>query len=109
MNTRVTFEEVFEQNEGIRNYHRNKMLLHNPEFYLSGFDTAWHSCRLDNGILSTYFDFAIRKRLNGVSSDHAGKIESDGIINPAEVRKLDIDLDGGIDPFCSGGDSVEAG
>ncbi|PAV28067.1 hypothetical protein CIL05_18325 [Virgibacillus profundi] len=62
-----TFEEIFKQNERRIYYHINKLRIgdQHQEYYQEGLYARWNANRTyqqDNGILSTYFNYIVKKR-----------------------------------------------
>ncbi|HLR08764.1 MAG TPA: sigma-70 family RNA polymerase sigma factor [Bacillota bacterium] len=65
---KVTFEEIFRQNERRIHYHIHKLNISDPhrEFYQEGLVAMWNAYRAyrpDKGPLATYFNYTIRNRL----------------------------------------------
>ncbi|MFD1037200.1 sigma-70 family RNA polymerase sigma factor [Virgibacillus byunsanensis] len=66
--SKMTFEEVFKQNEKRIHYHMYKLGINDPhrEFYVEGLYAMWIAYKKyepDKGPLATYFNFTIRNRL----------------------------------------------
>ena len=67
-NKRITFEEIFQQNENRIYYHMHMLGIRDPynEFYTEGLYALWLAYKKyepNKGPLSTYFNFIIRSRL----------------------------------------------
>lgn len=65
---RMTFEEIFEQNERRIYYHMHKLRVRDPEreFYQEGLVAMWNAYEKyepDRGPMATYFNFTIRNRM----------------------------------------------
>lgn len=65
---KVTFEEIFEQNERRIHYYIHRMNVKDPhqEFYQEGIVAMWNAYETyqpDKGPLSTYFNYIIRNRM----------------------------------------------
>ncbi|WP_100010200.1 sigma-70 family RNA polymerase sigma factor [Lentibacillus sediminis] len=65
---KMTFEEIFEQNERRIHYHIHRLNIRDPhqEFYQEGLFAMWNAYRSyqpDKGPLATYFNYVIRHRM----------------------------------------------
>ena len=65
---KVTFEEIFKQNERRIHYYIHRMNVRDPhqEFYQEGIVAMWNAYetyQADKGPLSTYFNYTIRNRM----------------------------------------------
>lgn len=65
---KLTFEEIFEQNERRIHYHIHRLNIHDThhEFYQEGLCAMWNAYEKyqpDKGPLATYFNFMIRSRM----------------------------------------------
>jgi RNA polymerase sigma factor (sigma-70 family) len=65
---RMTFEEVFKQNERRIYYHMHKLRVRDPEreFYQEGLVAMWNAYEKyepDRGPMATYFNYIIRNRM----------------------------------------------
>ncbi|MFA1820340.1 sigma-70 family RNA polymerase sigma factor [Virgibacillus oceani] len=65
---RMTFEEIFEQNERRIYYHMHKLQVRDPEqeFYQEGLIAMWNAYEKyepDRGPMATYFNYTIRNRM----------------------------------------------
>ncbi|QKY68718.1 sigma-70 family RNA polymerase sigma factor [Lentibacillus sp. CBA3610] len=68
MEKKLTFEEIFEQNELRIHYQIHKMHIHDPhqEFFQEGLVALWNAYETyqpDKGPMATYFNYMIRNRL----------------------------------------------
>lgn len=67
-NNQFTFETIFEQNQRRIHYHIHKLRINDPhqEFYQEALFAMWNAYKTyepDKGIMSTYFNYAIKNRL----------------------------------------------
>src|SRR5690625_4841884 len=65
---RMSFEEIFEQNERRIYYHMHKLQVWDPqeEFYQEGLVSMWNAYEKyepDKGPMATYFNYMIRNRM----------------------------------------------
>src|SRR5690625_952622 len=65
---RMTFEEIFEQNERRIYYHMHKLQVRDPEqeFYQEGLVAMWNAYEKyepDRGPMATFFNYTIRNRM----------------------------------------------
>ncbi|MEN1969852.1 sigma-70 family RNA polymerase sigma factor [Lentibacillus sp. N15] len=65
---KVSFEDIFKQNERRIHYHIHKLHIQDPhnEFFVEGLYAMWCAYKKykpDQGVMSTYFNFMIRNRL----------------------------------------------
>ncbi|WLV24362.1 sigma-70 family RNA polymerase sigma factor [Aciduricibacillus chroicocephali] len=65
---KITFEEIFKENERRIHYHINRMNIRDPhsDFFQEGLCALWNaydSYKPEKGTMGTYFNFMIRNRL----------------------------------------------
>ncbi|WP_164667693.1 sigma-70 family RNA polymerase sigma factor [Virgibacillus doumboii] len=93
MNDKITFEEIFEQNERRIHYHLQKLNIHDPynEFYQEGLCAMWNAYETyqpDKGPMSTYFNYMIRNRLIDLMRQQNRQKESDKYAFQEQITEL---------------------
>ncbi|WP_067727426.1 sigma-70 family RNA polymerase sigma factor [Oceanobacillus damuensis] len=93
---KVSFEEIFNQNENRIYYHMQHLGIHDPhrEFYMEGLYGMWLAYKKhqpDKGPLSTYFNFYIRNHLIDTLRKKTRQQQNDKNLTS---EKLKMDHDG---------------
>lgn len=93
-NERMTFEEVFKQNERRINYHMLKLGINDPhrEFYVEGIYAMWMAYKKyepNKGPLATYFNYTIRNRLIDMLRKKTREDHNQTKITQEEIGEVD--------------------
>ncbi|MBM7599038.1 RNA polymerase sigma factor (sigma-70 family) [Virgibacillus halotolerans] len=91
---KITFEEIFKQNERRIHYYIHRMNVRDPhrEFYQEGMVAMWNayeSYQPDKGPLSTYFNYMIRNRMIDLMRKHTRVQEKEALCIQAHRTVLD--------------------
>ncbi|MFD1850948.1 sigma-70 family RNA polymerase sigma factor [Oceanobacillus bengalensis] len=88
---KVTFEEIFQQNEARIHFHVRKLGIHDPykDFYSEGLYAMWDAYKKyqpDKGPLATYFNYTIRNRLIDMIRKKTRDNEKDDISAQEQIK-----------------------
>ncbi|MGY0691356.1 sigma-70 family RNA polymerase sigma factor [Virgibacillus sp. FSP13] len=89
---KVTFEEIFKQNERRIHYQIHKLRIQDPhrEFYVEGLYAMWLAYKKykpDQGLMSTYFNYTIRNRLIDMIRKKTREQDNNEFFTQEEERK----------------------